>query len=132
MFLSLEVYSQTVQGPDNTMAVVGEQVELFCSSSNVQISNMAWQFTPIGGTTPSFIALGCASPPPPYIVSAPNATSCTLIIPSVTLSLAGLYGCYQFVTGGSTEAAQLVVLGMKSNILYKINTLSCRSAFFII
>ena len=54
---------------------------------------------------------------PPYKVLAPNATSCTLILPFVTEVQAGLYGCVVDVAGGSALSAQLIVLGMKLEII---------------
>jgi len=106
--LSIGVSGQNsiVTGPSDTQAVVGKQVDFSCSTSTA--TTITWNFTPVGGFmgTICICGLPCVTG---YGTTSLSTESCTLIMSSALLGMAGLYTCAP--QGVISQSAKLTVQG---------------------
>jgi hypothetical protein len=101
--------SYGVEAPDNTAALAGTRVELFCRRRN---QNVAWTFVSAGDGTSALIAVDCTPVGSVATLYSTNSSfeACNLIVNSVSPVLAGTYTCQDTSSNENAVSAQLITL----------------------
>jgi len=104
-----EIAHRELVRPENTVGMVGKSVKLDCRGHSQKI---IWDFKTPGSYVPNILVDYCKTDfrhRKTYKVDK-KQHSCNLVIPSLTLAMAGMYICHDRSENSSASVARLVVL----------------------